>query len=75
MADVVLEVTIPDAHVSRVKVAAEGLLANGEVLAGVELKALIENRLRHFIKDWVVQWEQSQASAAARDAAESDLQL
>ena len=73
MADVTLEVVVPDAHVARVKAAAEGIF--GATFTALQLKAKIEDGLRRHVKDLVIQWEQSEAGRIARAAAEDEVIL
>lgn len=73
MADITLEVIVPDVHVARVKAAAEGVF--GASFTGAQLKAKIEDGLQRHVKDLVIQWEQQEAGRIARAAAEAEVDL
>lgn len=73
MADVTLEVVVPEIHVPRLKAAAEGIF--GASFTGAQLKAKIEDGLRRHVKDLMIQWEQQEASETAREAVENEVEL
>ena len=73
MADVTLQVVVPDAHVARIKAAAQGIF--GETYTAPQLKVKIEAYAWRHIKDLAIQWEQQEASRTARTAAEDEIQL
>ena len=50
MADITLEVTIPDAKVAEAKLDYEMRFNDGVVMTGPEIKADMESRLRAFLK-------------------------
>jgi hypothetical protein len=71
MADVTLQVVVPDQHVARVKAAAEGIF--GESYTPAQLKAKIEDGLARHVRDIVIQWEQQEAARIARAAVEDEV--
>ena len=73
MADITLEVVVPDVHVGRLKTAAEGLF--GASFTAAQLKAKIEGGLRRNVKDIIIQWEQQEGGRIARAAAEDEVIL
>ena len=73
MADVTFQVTAPEVHVPRIKAAAQGIF--GGTYTNPQLKTKIEDGMRRYVKDLVIQWEQSEGSRIAREKAEDEIDL
>lgn len=72
MADVTFQTTMPDAHIARLKAAAQGIF--GGTYTNAQLKTKIEDGLWRHVKDIIVQWEQGEGGRIGREKAENEIQ-